>query len=315
MTTPMRIAPSALGDLPLFSAADAADWGISRHDLGTLVRRGLIWRPSRGWYSCRMDAREDERHLLRTVAVLQLHGGDSVACRHSAALIHGLPLAHTDLSVVEVAKVNATHGRVSSGVRVSELGLGRERSTRVFVPIAERSVWVVDPATAVVGTAMTTGPKGGLVAGDHALRHDLCTREQIEEALVAGRGSTGIGPARDAMRHLEPRHESPGETLTAAVLRRGRWAFDPQVEVHAGGRDYRLDFGLREHRVALEFDGALKYTGPEVMAAQEVREAALRADGWVFVRFTWDDLGDEGEMFRRIAAAVDQAPPTPFGRP
>lgn len=307
MKATLRIDPKTLGDHPLFSTAEAESWGVSRHDLAILVRRGLIWRVARGWYSCRTDVHEDERHILRTVAVLRLHGEDSVACRQSAALIHELPLARTDLSVVEVAKVNANHGRTRQGFRVSELGVDRGNCAEVFVPIVGASVRVVDPATAVVGTAMINNPMGALVAGDHALRHGLCTRTQIDGALELGRGATGIGAAREAMSHLEPRHESPGETLTAAVLRRSPWAFDPQVKVMARGRRYRLDFALREYRVALEFDGAIKYTGPEVMEAQLEREGNLRAEGWVVVRFGWDDLEDEGEMFRRISAAVDEA--------
>lgn len=307
MKARLRIDPSTVGDLPLFSTAEAEGWGVSRHDLAILVRRGLVWRVARGWYSSRMDATEEERHLLRTTAHLRLHGESSAACRHSAALLHGMPLARADLSVVEIAKVNATHGRTGRGVRVSELGVERADCVTIFVPIADTFVRVVDPATAVVGTARTNSPLAALVAGDHALRHGLCTRAAFEEALDGGRGATGIGRARDALQHLDPRHESPGETLTAAVLRRSRWEFDPQVEVRVGGRRYRLDFALRGLRVAIEFDGAIKYTGPEVMAAQLAREADLRADGWVIVRFTWDDLGDEGEMFARLDAAVEHA--------
>ena len=311
MKTRLRIDPSTVGELPLVSTAEAEDWGVSRHDLAILVRRGLVWRVARGWYSSRMDATEEECHVLRTVAHLRLHGEHSVACRHSAVLLHGLPLARADLSVVEIAKVNATHGRTGRGVRVSDLGAQREDCAEIFVPIADMSVRVVDPATAIVGTARTNNPVAALVAGDHALRYGLCTRAALEEVLDEGRRTTGIGRAREVVKHLDPRHESPGETLTAAILRRGRWELDPQVEVRARGRRYRLDFALRDHRVAIEFDGAIKYTGPEVMAAQVAREADLRSDGWIVVRFTWDDLEDEGEMFARLDAAVQQATASP----
>ncbi len=93
----------------------------------------------------------------------------------------------------------------------------------------------------------------------------------------------------------------------AVILRGGRWDFDPQVEVRANGHLYRLDFAHREYRVAIEFDGEIKYTGPEVMEAQLRREADLRAAGWVIVRFAWADLEDPLAVSERIRAAVVEA--------
>lgn len=281
--------------------------GISAHDLAILVRRALLWQVERGWYSTHMGATEEERHILRTVATLQLHGEESVACRHSAVLLHGLPLARTDLSVVEIGKVNASHGRVRRGVRVSRAPAEGHDFRELVAPIANRPVRVAGPASAIVGTALNNNPLGALVAADYSVRHGLCTREQIRQDLSRMRGFRGVARARDALAHIDPRHESPGETLTADVLRRRPWAFDPQVEVVARGRLYRLDFALREYKVALEFDGAVKYTGPDVMEAQLAREADLRAEGWVFVRITWDDLEDEAKIHRLLATAVAEA--------
>lgn len=303
MKPKLRVAPSDLGDMPLFSTAEAEARGISRRDLGVLVRRQLIWRVARGWYSSRMDADAEQRHVLRALATLRLQGVSAAACRHTAVLIHGMPLVRTDLSVVEIAKESSTHGRTATGIRVSELALRRAGCVEVPLPDLETSALAVGPAWAIVGTAMTNNPLGALAAGDHALRRGLCTRAEIEAVLDASRGAAGVARAREALTHLEPRHESPGETLTAAVLRRSQWNFEPQVEVRAAGRVYRLDFGQRECKLAIEFDGRSKYTGPEVMEAQIAREKDLRLEGWEFVRFGWEDLEDEGEMLRRISAA------------
>lgn len=308
MSTPiLRTDPSRLRDTPLFSTGAAEADGISRTDLAILVRRRLLWQPARGWYSARPDATEDERHVLRTVATLRLQGEHAFACRHSALLLHGLPLARCDLSTVEIATSGAGHGRTRDGVRVSRLDAKGAARTEVEVSLADTTARVVDVATALVGAAMTNNPLGALVAGDHALRHRACARADIDAALERCRGGRGIATAREALRHLEPRHESPGETLAAAILRGLPWTFEPQVEVRAGDHLYRLDFGLREHKVAFEFDGAIKYTGPEVMAAQLAREASLRAQGWVFVRAGWDDLDDDGELRLRVLAAIHEA--------
>lgn len=306
--SPQRpINTSALRDAPLFTTAQARDAGISGHDLAVLVRRRLLWRPAPGWYSCRPDATEDERHILRAIATLRLHGDHAVACRVSAVLLHGMPVARCDLSTVEVATAGAGHGRTRRGVRVSEFAAKGVECVDVDVPLVGVSVRVVDPATAIVGTAVSNNPLAAVVAGDHALRHGLCTEEDLRRALASRAGSRGVAAARRALVHLEPRHESPGETLTAAILRRGPWEFDPQVWVTARGRTYRLDFALREYRVAIEFDGQVKYTGPEVMEAQLAREADLVAEGWIIVRCTWEDLDDEDALISRVRDAVTRA--------
>lgn len=302
----LRVAPTELGDMPLFSTAQAEQRGISRKDLTAMVRRDLLWRPARGWYSSRVGALEHERHMLRALAVLRMLGHQSVACRHTAVLLHGLPLARTALGLVEVSRTTGAHGRVTKGVRISEMPPGAT-SREVTDPVLGEPVLVVDPATAIVGTAMTNNPNGALVAGDAALRDRRCTRAQITAALERGRRATGIDTARQILQHLEPRHESPGETLTAAILRRGPWDFDPQVWVRARGHDYRLDFALREYKIAIEFDGEIKYTGPEVMAKQLARDADLEAEGWVVLHFGWADLEDDAIIMARVGDAVAAA--------
>ena len=269
-----------------------------------MVRRCLIWRVARGWYSTRVDATEEDRHILRAVAALRMQQDRSFAGHHTAVLLHGIALARADLSVVQLARTSGAHGRIREGVRISELDSGLVRVTERVEPITGATVPVVDPASAIVGTAMNNNPIAALVAGDDALHRGVCRREDIDAALAARRGHRGVAAARAVLEHLEARHESPGETLTAVVLRKGRWAFDPQVEAFGRGRRYRIDFALREATIAIEFDGDCKYTDPSVMEAQLAREADLRAEGWDFVRVVWGDLDDEEDILRRVEAAA-----------
>ncbi len=287
--------------MPLFTTAEAEGRGISRRDLGVFVRRGLFWQPARGWYSSRMDAEIEERHLIRALAVLRSQGEGAVAIRHTAAVVHGLPLVRTDFDRVEIGKAGTTHGRTAKGVRVTGIDVGRMGCGEVAVPDLG-TVRSVSPAWAVVGTAMTNNPLAALSAGDHALRHGLCTRGDIDGALDAARGATGVGRAREALVHLDPKHESPGETLTAAVLRRSRWDFEPQVWQTVAGRNYRLDFANEELMLAVEFDGQVKYVSPEVKEDEIAREEDLRSIGWDFVRVIWDDFDDESQILGEVAA-------------
>ncbi|WP_068424223.1 hypothetical protein [Janibacter terrae] len=308
-TRPRHVDISAFQDLALFSTAQAHDAAISGHDLAALVRRELIWRPAPGWYSCRPDATDEERHVLRVAANLRLLGDGAAACRVSAVLLHGMPIARCDLATVEIAVLGAGHGRTRRSVRVSEFAAKGADCRLIDVPLVGGRVRVVDPATAIVGMAAANSPSGALVAADHAVRHGLCTVADLEEGLRVRSGTRGVAAARRALAHVDPRYESPGETLTAAVLRLGAWEYDPQVWVRAGGRWYRLDFAVRGLKVAIEFDGEVKYTGPEVMQAQLARQAALEAEGWVFVRIGWADLDDPAILLGRVRDAVAVAGP------
>lgn len=285
--------------MPLFTTAEAEGRGISRRDLAVFVRRGLFWQPARGWYSSRTDAQIEERHLIRAAAVLRSQAEGAVAIRHTAAVVLGLPLVRTDLGRVEIGTAGGAHGRTTKGARVTGVDLDQLACVEVQVP-GLGTLRSASPAWAVVGTAMSNNPLAALAAGDHALRHGLCTRGEIAAALDAARGATGVGQAREALVHLEPKHESPGETLTAAVLRGSRWDFEPQVWQTVAGRSYRMDFANEELMLAVEFDGQVKYVSPEVKEDELAREEDLRSMGWDFVRVVWDDFEDERQIQREV---------------
>lgn len=314
MDLKLRVDPATLGEMPLVDRRQAHEWGISDKDLMILVRRGLLLRVDHGWYSTLVSATAEERHILRTVAALRSLGPEIAASAHSAALLHGLPLARADLTTVDLIR-RTGHGRRREGLRISQRP--DVSAAPVAVPFLGDTVPVVTVSDAVVGTALRNNPVAALVAGDHALHHRLCTPTQIHDRLDAHRGSKGIEGARMALRLLEGRHESPGETLTAYELRRLGWEVEPQFEVITNGRLYRLDFRLKGKRVGIEFDGEIKYLGQdgnpcpqrraEVMAAQEARESDLRHVGWTFARFGWDDLSDPAEMHARVSRAVRES--------
>ncbi|GAB3107899.1 hypothetical protein GCM10027055_04040 [Janibacter alkaliphilus] len=304
MTRPLISLPD-LGDAPLFSREQARlDGRLSDTDLQTLVRRGHLIRLTRGWYSTRVQAEADELHLLRTVAALRLVDDTVAANAHSAALVHGLPLSRARLDTVELARPRATHGRTRGGMHIGELVDSPEA-----VQLADLGVTVatVPVAAAVVGTGMTSGRAAMLVAGDHALRAGACTRDQLGHALERRRGRRGVETAREALPLLDPRHESPGETLTHDALRVRGWRLVPQVPVVVNGRARRIDLGVEGERVAIEYDGRLKYTNGAVLLEEKSREDDLREIGWQFVRVVSDDLDDPQQLDARVRSAVARA--------
>ncbi len=297
---------NALWAVPLFSTQQARAEGISPTDLRTLVRRGQLIRVGRGWYTARTEQRPEELHVLRTVVAVWQHEGRAVASHHSAVLLHGLPLAWTDLDTVVLSRTTTSHGRTRDGVRICE----RRVVASGPVPVAELDVAIPSvPLTLAVAQTLTRSPHGGLVAADAAVREGRMTRAELSATLESLKGVTGIAAARDLVAFVDGRHESPGETLTGVRLRQLGFAYTPQVEITAEGHRYRVDALLDEHPVILEFDGASKYGEALDLVAEKVREDRLRRLGYEVVRITWDDLADPGELLRRICEAVARAHP------
>ncbi len=132
------------------------------------------------------------------------------------------------------------------------------------------------------------------------------TRSDLARALAEFEGHRGVGPVRAALVHADGRHESPGESLTAHVLRGLGHELEPQFEIVADGRTYRADFRIAGTRVLVEFDGRVKYASGDgsMLFEEKRREDALRRDGWVVVRLVWSDLASPDLVRMRIEQAM-----------
>jgi very-short-patch-repair endonuclease len=164
-------------------------------------------------------------------------------------------------------------------------------------------------AHAIVQAGLLSGPLGALVPADAALRAALVTPDALARAVADLRHHTGVGPVRAALPQADGRHESPGESRTAYVLRALGFELEPQVEVVADGRRYRADFRIIGSRVLVEFDGAVKYADGrrETLFEEKQREDALRREGWTVVRLVWSDLDDPERVRRRVLDALARA--------
>lgn len=277
----------------VFSAARARTVGIGGTALRQYVADGQCFRLHHGWYSVRAPADERDRHWLRTSALLQEYGGFAVASHASALIWLGLPTERVDLGTVHLMWLSERSAfRSFSRVNIHELveheGLRHQEET-------------VDPALAVVQVGLSD-QRSLLVAGDAALRRHEATSHSLVAACLALRGQRGVTGARAALPWCDARHESPGESLTAHVLRSLGYRFQPQFEVP--GTAYRADFGIEGTTVLIEFDGRLKYESEDAHFAEKVREDEIRSRGFEVVRITWDLLREPEKIRRLIEAAL-----------
>lgn len=305
-----------LGAHGVFSAADAAVHGIDGHGVARLVRAGECVRLTRGWYAIAsaVPPTPEGCHALTATALARANAGRAVVSHHSALVLHGLPTYAVDLDTVHLTSLPQPSGRRVANASSRRRGLvvhrplpclGLSPALEVGANLLVTSTVAV--AVAVVQTGLVHGPESALVAADAALARGLVTTGAFARAVDGLAGHPGLAAVRAALPAADRRHESPGETRTAYLLRALGFDPEPQVELVAEGRRYRADFRIRGTRVLVEFDGAVKYADPRALFQEKQREDALRRAGWVVVRLVWADLADVAEVRRRVGRAVGQA--------
>jgi very-short-patch-repair endonuclease len=267
--------------------------GIGGTALRHHVATGQCFRLHHGWYSVRAPTDERDRHWLRTSALLQEYAGLVVASHGSALVWLGLPTERVDLGTIHLMwRAETSQFRSFSRTNI------HERIDHPQLPLGEETV---HPALAI-GQVGLADQRSLLVAGDAALRTSQTHHGGLRSACDALKGQRGVTAARAAVEWCDGRHESPGETVTAYVMRTLGYRLLPQFPVP--GTPFRSDFLVEGTRVLIEFDGKVKYESDEARFAEKVREDDIRARGYEVVRVTWSMLRDPDRIVRLVEAAI-----------
>jgi hypothetical protein len=144
---------------------------------------------------------------------------------------------------------------------------------------------VLSPLRTAVDLAVVLRPDALVVALDHAVRVQLVALEDLAAARVGDhRGRDGTVALRDAIGLVDPKAESPHESLTRLVLKPVLPGLESQVRVYApNGRIVaRLDLGDEALKLGVESDGAAFHRGRA--AADRRRDART---GWTIERVSW----------------------------
>lgn len=202
---------------------------------------------------------------------------------------------------------------LDAGAAGSSALVQRHRVVDLPEPVFVDGIPVTPPARTVVDLARTRSLGCGLVAGDWAVRAERCSIEEIVDAAVrVPRRGRGRAAAVLTARLVDPRAESPGESLSRARIY--EYGFpEPQLQVPLvddRGEFGRGDFGWPG--LIGEFDGDRKYraTGDagntaseDIVVREKHREDRARRVGWGFARWVWlDALRGIG-----LAAALESA--------
>lgn len=197
----------------------------------------------------------------------------------------------------------------------------RRLSTDYFTP---HGVSVMDMESAVVSAALLNPDRLGFVAACEGLRvlsrfsrrhmdASHAREERVRQALLDTLAQTSPGSrnrrkAEWLLQHADGACESVAEQLLLFILRRGNVSgLRTQHQVaHALGNS-SLDIAIPQRMLCLEFDGRIKYRGPDwdsVRFDEALREQALRELGWIIIRFAWRDLSRPESVLARVRGAM-----------
>ena len=237
---------------------------------------------------------------IRRAAVLG-SSPDAVLVDNSAARYWGLPLPpRLGLG----AEVGFGVARPPGGARPVRPDV---RGRRLLLPahhvIEVEGLRVTSPARTWLDCAADIGFANVVAMGDHVLRHELSVKSELEEIVRWARRRRGVVAARQALPLLDPRAESPGESITRVhLITFGLPRPEVNINVFHNGRWIaRVDIAWREARLVLEYDGAV-HLQEDVRRRDAVRRNELQEAGWLVLTVTADDLRRPTDMATRVAA-------------
>ena len=273
--------------LPFRISRDGA-LGMTRSHLRTLVRDHRIRSLFRSVY---VDTATPDTRDLRTFALTLVLPPHGVICHCSAAWALGIDAFQPKdrfLLTPQCMVPHSTSRSRHSGVRCIQ----------GYLPDADVMIVNGLPLTTASRTTVdlmrTLRRPYALSVADAMVRAELVTIAQLARRIRRLKHFPGIIQARDLLRLIDPRAESPGESWLRLRLVDAGFPFPrPQYEVidHRGRVIARIDLAYPEIRLAMEYDGAAYHSHEEDRSHDEERRDLLTdAYGWRFEPATKSDV-------------------------
>ena len=287
------------------------------------------------------DASSTERQeitFIARLAALSIRYPTYVLSGPSAAFLLGLPTACRlkDLFVytsspngtrrIVIPHVVTPDGTKIPGTKIPGTTISTCRPSHPVLAIEYLGFRIATPTRVVVDCARLMSDKHGFPIACAALaracqfdrfRQDESrvrqeeVRGEFQEALAdTPLNTVGRERARWILDRADAGCESPGESLVLlALLRAGINGMTTQEEVHVAGHTYFIDIALPTLKIAIEFDGRIKYgdTVDEVhesIEAEQRRQRDLERAGWTVIRVRWSDLRVIDEVVAQVLVAI-----------
>lgn len=181
------------------------------------------------------------------------------------------------------------------------------------VPIADDDVAVVDGllvtglARTIVDCILWLSEEQGRRLALAAVQRGRVDLAELRVALRAVGRRHGVARARSVLSDLGDGAQSEMEVRVHRILRREGilgWSANAAVRDAAGLIGY-VDLLFASERVVVELDGRAFHTDPDRFQRDRERQNRLVAQGYVVLRFTWDDVVHRSaSMVAQIRAAL-----------
>jgi very-short-patch-repair endonuclease len=125
-----------------------------------------------------------------------------------------------------------------------------------------------------------------LAVADSALRSGRVTRDDLLVAIAAA-PRIGRGQAEAVARAADGRAANPFESCLRAICLDIRGLnVEPQVQIGP----HRVDLADRRRRIVIEAESRTWHAGPDEHNADIRRYTTLVREGWLVIRFSYDDV-------------------------
>lgn len=237
------------------------------------VDSGVLQRVGHGRYALGTDVETPDEARARGLGGTLSH--------LSAAVAWELPVWRSPSALTVTVPARARSRAAPSGVRV----------LRRTLPVAD----VVGRRTSLVRTALDCAADlpavEALAVLDSLLRRGTVTYQELQ-----GEAARYCAPVRSRRRAAwfamlaDVRAANPLESVARALALDAGLLVEPQVWIGEPGLRNRMDLVDRRRRIAIETDGHEHHSSRADWARDIRRTTGHTADGWIVLRFTWDDL-------------------------
>lgn len=265
----------------------ATIWGMTPRQL----RRAGLTQPDRGVLF--VDPPESVAARCKGLSlVLEMHAFSHV----TAAVVLGLPVP---TALADATEVHVIRPERDGAVRRPDVIGHRGFNDREVIEVDGIPVTGLADTWVDFGELIRPGVPLGLddliILGD-AVAQRLGSVEPLRVALERRIRPRGKLTLLEALDEIRVGSESPGETRTRLVLTRAGLA-EPELNVPiysaAGVRLGRPDLRYTEARVAIEYQGQEFHGSDDARAADAVRFAGFRQEGWTVVDVWADHLNSD----------------------
>ena len=220
----------------------------------------------------------------RVMAAVLACGARAVASHRTAAWLWDLLPDHR--AVVDVTAPTRRRGRLGIAVHTSRIEEA-DRGTVDGIPVTSLSRTLLDVAEVIP-------PRQLARAVEEAERRRLLDLGAIEEAMARGAGRRGLGRLEAALATYRPPPFTRSELENKFMeLVHEAGLPPPSQNVYLNG--FEVDACWADHKLVVELDGYEYHRTRAAFERDRERDARLRAEGWLVLRFSWRQVVSDPE--------------------